>query len=216
MGRGRRGVARWVAGVLLWWHADRTGARTALAVGGAALGCGVLWAVLLGWAVRWLRRGWIADAGSEPWRVAGLVPDGWGDPERLWHTWRIAHLVLLGVPLAGLVLGLGAAMPPEDVEEWLRVGRWPVTGGALLLTGLMGGIIGGFSVGFGAESEDCWTVRGAMGWLTVYGLPFLLSTPWLSGLHEIWAGALVCLAALWLLVAPVNKVAARIPGTAAD
>ncbi|WAZ19807.1 hypothetical protein STRCI_000884 [Streptomyces cinnabarinus] len=206
----------WLSGVLLWWHPDRAGARTALAVGGAALGCGVLWAVLLGWAVRWLRRGMVADTGSEPPRVAGLMPDDWGEPEWLWDTLRIVNLVLMCVPIAGLVLALGAASAPEDFEEWLRVGRWPATGGALLLTGLMGGIIGGLSVGLGASEEDCWTVRGAVGWLTVYGLPFALVVPWLSGLHETWAGALVCLAALWLLIAPLSKVAKELASVSSD
>ncbi|MGV9456666.1 hypothetical protein [Streptomyces sp. NPDC003635] len=206
----------WLAGFLLWWHPDRAGSRTALAVGGAALGCGMLWAVLLGRAVRWLRRGLVADAGSEPPRVAGLMPDGWGDPEWLWNTLRIANLVLMCVPIAGLVLALGAAAAPSDFEEGLRVGRWPVTGVALLMTGLMGGIVGGLSVGLGAPEKDCWTVRGAVGWLTLYGLPFALAAPWLAGLHETWSGALACLAALWLLIAPVNKVAKEIPGVSSD
>ncbi|MBC2900157.1 hypothetical protein [Streptomyces cupreus] len=206
----------WLAGGLLWWQPDPAGLRQALAVGGAALACGVLWAVLLWRAARWLRGGMIADAGSEPPRVAGLAPDGWGDPEWLWNTLRIANLVLMGVPIAGLVMGLGAAGSLEDIEKWVPVVRWPLTGGALLLTGLMGGIIGGLSVGFGAETEECWTPRGAVGWLRVYGVPFLLSVPWLSGSYEIWAGALVALAAIWLLIAPVNKVATNIPSVSSD
>ncbi|CCK31980.1 putative membrane protein [Streptomyces davaonensis JCM 4913] len=202
----------WLAGALLWWHPDPTGLRQALAVGGAALGCGVAWAVLLGRAVRWLRGGVIADAGSEP-PPAGLVPDGWGDPEWLWNTLRIANLVLMGFPIAGLTLGLGATAAPEDVGEWVR---WPVTGGALLMTALMGGIVGSLSAGLGASTEDCWTVRGAVGWLVVYGVPFLLAVPWLSGQYETWSDALVALAALWLLIAPVNKVAKELPSVSSD
>ncbi|MEV0172061.1 hypothetical protein AB0I00_13200 [Streptomyces sp. NPDC050803] len=206
----------WLAGALLWWHPDAAGQRVAVAVGGAALGCGVLWAVLLGWATRWLRRGMIADAGSEPPPVAGLDPGGYGDPEWLWNTLRIANLVLMGIPIAALVLALGALSSPEDAEWWFRTARWPATAFGLFMTGLMGGIIGGLSVGLGADSEDCWTVRGAVGWLAVYGFPFLLVVPWLSGLRGAWSGALLCLAVLWLLIGPLNKVAKEIPGVAAD
>ncbi|MGW0911791.1 hypothetical protein ACWD1Z_08575 [Streptomyces sp. NPDC002784] len=202
-------VLGWLAGVLLWAHPAGTGPRTALAVGGAGLGCGVLWAVLLWWAARWLRRGLVADAGSRPLRVAGLASDGWGDPEWLWNTLRIANLVLIAVPIAGLVLA-------ADPERGLTAGRWVVTGLVLLVTGLMGGIIGGLSVGFGAKSEDCWTLRGALGWLLVYGMPFLLAAPLLSGVHAIWTGTLAAVAVLWLLVAPVSKAAKEIPSVSSD
>ncbi|MER6671644.1 hypothetical protein [Streptomyces sp. NPDC000983] len=205
----------WLAGVLLWWHPDGAGQRRALAVAGAALGCGVLWTVLLGRAARWVRDGAVDDAGSAP-RVAGLAPDNLGDPEWLWNTLRIANLVLLGVPVAGLTLALVADQVLADADPGLPALRWAAAGCALLLTALMGGIVGGLSVGLGADTEDCWTPRGAVGWLTVYGTPLPLAAPWLSGMHGAWTGGLVCLAALWLLIAPVNKVAAKLPGTAAD
>ncbi|MGW0599509.1 hypothetical protein ACWD11_20465 [Streptomyces sp. NPDC002776] len=209
-------VLGWLAGVLLWAHPDGTGPRTALAVGGAGLACGVLWAVLLWRAARWLRRGLVADAGSRPPRVAGLASDNWGDPEWLWNTLRIANLVLIAVPIAGLVLALGATASATDPDRWLTAGRWVVTGVVLLITGLMGGIIGGFSVGFGAGAEDCWTLRGALGWLLVYGVPFLLAAPLLSGVHAMWTGILAGVAVLWLLVAPVNKAAKEIPSVSSD
>ncbi|MDT9696889.1 hypothetical protein [Streptomyces sp. P17] len=155
-----------------------------------------------------------------------MSPRGWPGwcpttgAEWLWNTLRIANLVLLGIPMAGLAMGLGAAGSPEDIEKWVALVRRPVTGGALPLTGLMGGImggiIGGLSVGFGAETEECWTPRGAVGRLVVYGLPFLPAVPWLSGSREIWSGAFVALAALWLLIAPVNKVAKHIPSVSSD
>ncbi|WP_328869503.1 hypothetical protein OHT76_04955 [Streptomyces sp. NBC_00287] len=206
----------WLAGALLWWQPDPAGLRRALVLGGAGLGCGVLWAVLLWWAARWLRHGMIADAGSKRPRVAGLVPDNWGEPEWLWDTLRIANLVLMGIPIAGLVLaGLGAAASAEDADVGLEL-RWAAAGCALLLTGLMGGIVGGLSTGLGAETEECWTPRGAVGWLIVYGVPFLLAAPWLSGRYESWAGWLVALAVVWLLIAPVNKVAKGLPSVSSD
>ncbi|MER7571541.1 hypothetical protein [Streptomyces sp. NPDC126514] len=202
-------VLGWLAGVLLWAHPDGTGPRTALAVGGAGLGCGVLWAVLLWRAARWLRRGLVADAGSRPPRVAGLASDDWSDPEWLWNTLRIANLVLIAVPIAGLIL-------TADPARGLPTGRWLVTGLVLVATGLMGGIVGGLSVGFGAKAEDCWTLRGALGWLLVYGMPFLLAAPLLAGVRADWTGALAVAAILWLLIAPVSKAAKEIPSVSSD
>jgi hypothetical protein len=169
----------------------------------------VLWAVVLWRAARWLRRGLVADTGSRPPRVAGLASDNWGDPEWLWNTLRIANLVLIAVPVAGLVL-------TADPTRGLTAGRWLVTGAILVATGLMGGIIGGLSVGFGATTEDCWTLRGAVGWLLVYGMPFLLAAPLLADVRAIWTGALAVAAILWLLIAPVIKAGKEIPSVSSD
>jgi hypothetical protein len=84
------------------------------------------------------------------------------------------------------------------------------------MTGLMGGIIGGLAFGLVASSEGCWTPRGAVRRLLVYAVPFLLAVPWLSGRHAPWTGALAGVAALWLLIGPINQVAKHIPGVAAD
>jgi hypothetical protein len=84
------------------------------------------------------------------------------------------------------------------------------------MTGLMGGIIGGLAFGLVASSEGCWTPRGAVRRLLVYAVPFLLAVPWLSGPHAPWTGALAGVAALWLLIGPINQVAKHIPGVAAD
>ncbi|MEU1314687.1 hypothetical protein [Streptomyces tibetensis] len=205
-----------LAGALLWWRPDRTGQEQALAIGSAALGCGVLWVMVVWRAACWLRRGVIADRGGKPQVVAGLEPDDQGEPDWLWDILRLAHLVLLCVPLAGLVLALVSAVMPEEAGAWSGWLRWGISGFSLLMTGLMGGIIGALAFGLVVSGEECWTPRGAARRLLVYGVPFLLATPWLSGWHAPWTGALAGAAALWLLVGPINQVAKHIPGTAAD
>ncbi|WP_329324687.1 hypothetical protein [Streptomyces luteogriseus] len=205
-----------LAGALLWWRPDQTGQEQALATGGAALGCGVLWVMVVWRAACWLRRGMIADRGSTPQVVAGLEPDNQGEPDWLWDTLRLAHLVLLCIPLAGLVLALVSAVMPEEAGAWSGWARWGITGFSLLMTGLMGGIIGGLAFGLAAPGEESWTPRGAARRLVVYAVPFLLAVPWLSGRHAPWTGALAGAAALWLLIGPINQVAKHIPGTAAD
>jgi hypothetical protein len=107
-----------LAGALLWWRPDQSGQEQALATGGAALGCGVLWVMVVWRAACWLRRGMIADRGSKPQVVAGLEPDNQGEPDWLWDILRLAHLVLLCVPLAGLVLALVSAVMPEEAGAW--------------------------------------------------------------------------------------------------
>jgi hypothetical protein len=196
--------------------ADRTGQEQALATGGAALGCGVLWVMVVWRAACWLRRGMIADGGSKPQVVAGLEPDNQGEPDWLWDILRLAHLVLLCVPLAGLALALVSAVMPEEARAWSGWARWGISGFSLLMTGLMGGIIGGLAFGLVASGEGSWTPRGALRRLLVYAVPFLLPVPWLSGRHAPWTGALTCAAALWPLIGPINQVAKHIPGTAAD
>jgi hypothetical protein len=202
------------AGALLWWRPDRTGQEQALALGGAALGCGVLWVTLVWRAARWLRRGVIADRGGNV--VAGLEPDDQGEPGWLWDTLRLAHLVLLCVPMAGLVLAVVSAVMPEEAQAWTGWLRWGISGFSVLMTGIMGGIIGGLAFGLVGSGEECWTPRGAVRRLLLYAVPFLLAVPWLSGLHATWTGALTGAAALWLLIGPVTAVAEHIPGTSAD
>jgi hypothetical protein len=204
-----------LAGALLWWRPGPPGQRQALAVGGAALCCGVLWVTVLWCATRWLRRGMIADSGGRPTPVAGLEPDSSGDPAWLWDTLRLAHLVLLCVPVAGLVLALLSVGASGEAAAWFPWARWATTGFCLLMTGLMGGVIGGLAFGL-VSGEDCWTPRGAARRLLVYAVPFLLAVPWLSGRYGPWAAALVGVAAIWLLVGPISHVAKHIPGTAAD
>jgi hypothetical protein len=205
-----------LAGALLWWRPDQTGQEQALATGGAALGCGVLWVMAVWRAACWLRRGMIADTGGQPQVVAGLEPDNQGEPDWLWDMLRLAHLVLLCVPMAGLVLALASAVMPEEAGAWSGWVRWGISGFSLLMTGLMGGIIGVLAFGQVDSSAGCWTPRGAVRRLLVYAVPFLLAVPWLSGRHAHWTGALAGAAALWLLIGPVNQVAKHIPGTATD
>ncbi|GAA2295030.1 hypothetical protein GCM10010234_40980 [Streptomyces hawaiiensis] len=204
-----------LAGALLWWRPDQAGQKQALVAGGAALGCGVLWVMVVWRAACWLRRGMIADSGSKSPVVVGLEPDNQGEPGWLWDVLRLAHLVLLCVPLAGLVLALASAVMPEEAGAWSGWMRWGISGFGLLMTGLMGGIIGALAFGL-VSSEECWTPRGAVRRLLVYAVPFLLAVPWLSGRHAPWTGALVGAAVLWLFIGPVNQVAKHIPGTAAD
>ncbi|MFD7321221.1 hypothetical protein ACFV9D_09025 [Streptomyces sp. NPDC059875] len=82
-----------MAGALLWWRPSPAGQLQALAVGGAALGFGVLWVVVLWRAARRLRRGIVADRGSTRHAPAGIEPDGAGDPELLWNWLRLMNLV---------------------------------------------------------------------------------------------------------------------------
>ncbi|MEV0528819.1 hypothetical protein AB0I66_35910 [Streptomyces sp. NPDC050439] len=207
-----------MAGVLLWCRPSLAGQQQALIVGGVALGLGTLWVVVLWRAARWLNDGMPTDSGSKPETVAaGLEPNTAGDPEGLWNMMRIAHLVLLCVPVAGLVLTLAGAMATTEqkVVGWDAT-RWWITGFILLVTGLMGGTIGGLASGMVNSSNDCWTPRGAARRLLVYAVPFLLAAPWLTGLHTGWSGALAGAAALWLLIGPVEHVAKHIPGSSAD
>ncbi|MER7477913.1 hypothetical protein ABTX60_09655 [Streptomyces sp. NPDC126510] len=113
-----------MAGALLWWRPDRTGQEQALALGGAALGCGVLWVMVVWRAACWLRRGLIADKGGKPQVVAGLAPDDQGEPGWLWDRLRPAHLVLLCVPLAGLVLALVSAVMLVYAVPFLLAVPW--------------------------------------------------------------------------------------------
>ncbi|MEV6757118.1 hypothetical protein [Streptomyces sp. NPDC051214] len=207
-----------LAGVLLWCRPSLAGQQQALAVGGVALGLGTLWVVVLWRAARWLNGGMPADSGSKPETVAaGLEPNNSGDPEWLWNLMRLAHLVLLCVPVAGLLLTLAGdlATPEPKVVGWDST-RWWITGFSLLVTGLMGGTIGGLAFGMVDSSSDCWTPRGAARRLLVYAVPFLLAAPWLTGLHTAWSGALAGAAALWLLIGPIEHVAKHIPGSSAD
>ncbi|KOV99149.1 hypothetical protein ADK65_19680 [Streptomyces sp. NRRL B-1140] len=205
-----------LAGALLWCRPDRTGQEQALATGGAALGCGVLWVTVVWRAACWLRRGMITDRDGEPMVVAGLEPDDQGEPDWLWNVLRLSHLVLLCVPLAGLALALVSAVMPAEAGAWSGWVRWGISGFSLLMTGLMGGIIGGLAFGLVASGEECWTPRGAVRRLLMYAVPFLLAVPLLSGVHAPWSGALAGAAALWLLIGPVNQVAKHIPGVASD
>ncbi|MGW0565558.1 hypothetical protein ACWDZ4_34450 [Streptomyces sp. NPDC003016] len=207
-----------LAGVLLWWRPGPAGQQQALVAGGAALGLGVLWVVVVWRAVRWLNGGMIADSGSKPEIVAaGLEPDDSGEPEWLWNTLRLAHLVLLCVPIAGLLLTLAsAAATSEQTVTGFGATRWVVTGFSLLTTGLMGGIIGGLAFGMVNSSKECWTPRGAVRRLLVYAVPFLLAAPWLAGLHTNWSSTLAGAAVLWLLIGPIEHVAKHIPGSSAD
>jgi hypothetical protein len=202
----------WTAAALLVLRPGRDAYGWVLAAGAAALAFAVAWAVLLWRNARWVRRGLVLDAAEKRPRVSGLDPVG-DVPDWLWVTLRIGNLVGMCVPVGGLLLALAeqslTTAEPQDV-------RWWFVGGPLVMTGLMGGIVGGLGIGLGANGEDCWTPRGAVGWLVVYGTPFLLSVPWLSGTHAMWSGVLLGLAVLWLLVAPVNKAAKDNPGTAAD
>ncbi|MFI8522668.1 hypothetical protein ACIGEZ_33480 [Streptomyces sp. NPDC085481] len=200
-----------VAAVLLWWRPGPDGQRQALVLGGAGLCCGGLWVVVLGLAARWLRRGVIAGRGSGPAPATGLMPDNCGEPESLWDTLRLAHLVALCVPLSGLVLAVMSGASGEATGE-VALMRWGVSGFGLLLTGLMGGIIGGLAFGM-VDSSEAWTPRGAARRLSAYAVPYLLAAPWLAGLHAAWSSVLVAAGVLWLLIAPVNQAAGHIPGT---
>ncbi|WP_437063374.1 hypothetical protein [Streptomyces sp. enrichment culture] len=202
-------LSGWAAAVLLVWRPGPAAHPYVLAAGGAGLGFGLLWAVALWRNARWALRGMVVDAGAEAPAVSGLDPVG-DVPDWIWDTLRIANVMLMGIPVSGLVLlGLGASPAHEEL-------RWGALVAALFLTALMGGIVGGLSVGLGAGGDDCWTPGGAARWLVVYGVPYLLAVPALAGVEETWSTVLVGLAALWLLIAPVNKVAKEIPGTAAD
>ncbi|MEU8765189.1 hypothetical protein [Streptomyces sp. NPDC048659] len=198
-----------LAVVLLWRDPGAAGQRLALGVGAAALACGVLWVAVLSRAARWVAAGVVADAGTAPPPPAGLLPDALsGPPDLVWDWARLLHLVSLGVPIGALVAALSAA---ADKEELTAFTAWGATGLALLVTVIMGGIIGGLGFGLVDGDEECWTPRGARRRLRRYAVPFLLSAPWLAGVWTVWAGALVCAAALWLLIAPVNYVGSQIP-----
>jgi hypothetical protein len=201
------------AGASLWWRADPAGQQRAVVVGGAALSLGVLWVVVLWRAARWLNHGVVADHGSEPKVPAGLMPDHRDDPAWLWDTLRLAHLVLLGIPLAGLLFGLGSATPTSEGPA-LRFGTawWLGTGVCLLMTSIIGGLVGGVAFGVVYSEKECWTARGAVRRLLVYAVPFLLAAPWLAGLRDHWTGTCVAAAMVWLLIAPVMHVEKHIPG----
>ncbi|MFJ3900078.1 hypothetical protein [Streptomyces sp. NPDC090025] len=180
-----------VAVLLLWWRPDEVGQLRALVVGGVALGCGVLWVVAVARA-----------AGSRPGR-RGVGVSAW------WDWARLLHLVSLCVPLGALVAAFASAAGEEAGVPAVAV--WIATGCALLLTGIMGGIIGGLAFGLVDPVEECWTVRGALRRLRRYAVPFLLVAPWLAGMHAVWSAVALGAALLWLLIAPVNAVAAHIP-----
>ncbi|MEU8775524.1 hypothetical protein [Streptomyces sp. NPDC048606] len=203
-----------LAVLLLWRDPGACGQRWALAVGGVALGLGALWVTVLARATRWVRSGVVADAGSGPPAATGLLPDALGGPaDRLWDWARLLHLVSLCFPLGALVAALASSADEQGLRE---LSRWGATGFALLLTAILGGVIGGLAFGLVDSDEECWTVRGALRRLRRYAVPFLLAAPWLAGLHTGWSALSVGAALLWLLIAPVNHVGSHIPGSSSD
>ncbi|GAA2788515.1 hypothetical protein [Streptomyces showdoensis] len=200
-----------LAVLLLWWDPNTAGQRWALGVGTAALGCGVAWVTVLARARRWVRAGVVADAGTGPPPATGLLPDGLGGPpDWLWDWARLLHLVSMCVPIGALAAALTNG---AGDEAFTRLSVWGTTGFALLLTGIMGGVVGGLGFGLVDSDEECWTVRGAVRRLRRYAVPFLLAAPWLAGWTGVWPALLVCGAVLWLLIAPVNYVGTQIPST---
>ncbi|MEU6979098.1 MULTISPECIES: hypothetical protein [unclassified Streptomyces] len=203
-----------LAVLLLWLDPAPPGQRWALGVGAAALGCGAAWVTVLARAGRWLRAGVIADAGSGPPPATALLPDALGGPPDWLGDWaRLLHLVSMCVPLGALTAALASA--PGDAGM-IKLAAWGATGFALLLTGIMGGIVGGLAFGLVDTDEECWTVRGALRRLRRYAVPFLLAAPWLAGWTSGWSALLVGGALLWLLIAPVNYVGMQIPGTSSS
>ncbi|MER8041936.1 hypothetical protein [Streptomyces sp. NPDC094032] len=201
--------------LLLWWDPGTAGQRRALAVGAVALGCGVLWVTVLARATRWVRAGVIADAGSGPPPATGLLPDALvGPPDWLWDWTRLLHMVSMCVPIGALAAALAAAAGDEGGLPELTA--WGTTAFALLLTGIMGGIIGGLAFGLVDTDEECWTVPGAVRRLRRYAVPFLLAAPWLAGWYSGWSALLMGGALLWILIAPVNYVGTQIPGTSSS
>ncbi|MFJ8081773.1 hypothetical protein ACIQ6Y_14285 [Streptomyces sp. NPDC096205] len=195
-------VLGWTAAGLPAVRPERETHPYVLMAGFAALGCWALWTLLLWRNAVWVRRGLVTDAGTKRLAVSGLDPAG-GDPEWMWAVLRTGNVLLMGVPIGGLLLALG-------VEDGTPPSPWWCLGGPLVLTGLMGAVVSGF--GLGASGDDCWTPLGALGWLLIYGVPFLLAVPWLSGTHRTWSAGLVCLAILWLLIAPLARLAKDDPG----
>lgn len=206
-----------LGGALLCWRPGRAGQLPVLVVGGAALGLGVLWVVVLRRAARWVNAGLIADFDRRPAETTGLRPGPRVRHQRRWDILRLVHLVLLCVPMAGMALALLSAEPAngESSAEFGRT-QWLVTGFCLLMTGIMGGLTGGLAFGQVESSKECWTPRGAVRRLMAYAVPFLLAAPWLAGLHTVWTGALLAVAPLWLLMVPIFLVAPHIPSVPSD